>query len=189
MGGPAEAEGLQEGGVTGEAGADAGWLVGVGTEADDLASHLTVSQKNIMVKLNKASPVTFVAFGVYFQGFAFVDQEAEHLVEDVAEVAVADRCDRVGCVPDDVVVMAHDVEVAEPCHLAIYGLEVTSIRLLPVFAFIVSSVVRIGLFDIVDRSQNLVETALFQNLSDLLMALFVHAYFDAFQNVQSVAYK
>ena len=88
MGGPAEAEGLQEGGVTGEAGADAGWLMGVGTEADDLASHLTVSQKNIMVKLDKASPVTFVAFGVDFQGFAFVDQEAEHLVEDVAEVAV-----------------------------------------------------------------------------------------------------
>ena len=31
VGGPAEAEGLQEGGVTGEAGTDAGRLVGVGT--------------------------------------------------------------------------------------------------------------------------------------------------------------
>ena len=44
VGGPAEAEGLQEGGVTGEAGADAGWLVRVGAEADDLASHLAVSE-------------------------------------------------------------------------------------------------------------------------------------------------
>ena len=90
MGGPAETERLQEGGVAGEAGADAGRLVGVGTEADDLASHLAVSQEDIGVEFHKTTSVAFIAFSVDFQSFAFMDQEAEHLVEDVAEVAVSD---------------------------------------------------------------------------------------------------
>lgn len=95
VGGPAEAEGLQECCVSGEAGADAGRFVGVGAETDDLASHFAVSKEDVMVKLYYASAMTFVTFGVDFQCLAFVNQVAEHLVEYVAEIAVADRCLRV----------------------------------------------------------------------------------------------
>ena len=79
-----------------------------------------------------------------------MDEVAEHLVEDVAEVAVADGCDRVGCVSHYVIVMSHDVEVLEPCHLAVYGLEIASVCLLPVFAFIETAVIRVGLLDVMD---------------------------------------
>ena len=43
-----------------------------------------------MVELYYASAMTFIAFGVDFQCLAFMNQIAEHLVEQVAEIAVSD---------------------------------------------------------------------------------------------------
>ena len=103
-----------------------------------------------MIEFNDASSMAFVAFGVDLQRFAFVDEIAEHLVEDVAEISVADGCDRIGSIADDVVVMSHYVEVLQPGHFSVDGLQVASICLFPVLVLIVTSVIRVGLFDVVD---------------------------------------
>lgn len=122
----------------------------IGAEAYDLSSHFAIPEKHVVVEFYYAATVALVALCVDLECLAFMDEVAEHLVEDVAEVAVADGCDRVGCVSHYVIVMSHDVEVLEPCHLAVYGLEIASVCLLPVLAFVESAVIRIGLLDVMD---------------------------------------
>lgn len=128
-----------------------------------------------MVEFYYAAAVALIALRVDLERLAFMDEVAEHLVEDVAEVAVADGGDRVGCVSHYVIVMSHDVEVLEPCHLAVYGLEIASVCLLPVLAFVEPSVIRVGLLDVMDGCDDLVECVFGKDLADGLMALLVHS--------------
>ena len=87
-------------------------------------------------------------------GTNFIDN---FIIEDIAEVAVADRGDRVRCITDDIVIVSHDVEILKPGHLPIDCLKVRTVCLFPVFVVVITSIVRVCLLYVVDRSQYLVE--------------------------------
>ena len=124
--------------------------------------------------------VVLVCLRIDFKGLPFLGEIFEHGVEYVAEIPVEDACLRVWCISDHIVVVPHDVEVPEPCHLFIDGLEIVPVGFLPVFALVISSVERVGVVDIVDRRYDLVETVLPEMLPDLFPAVLLQTYFYAF---------
>lgn len=166
---------------------DAVGIVRIGAEADDFSSELPVSLQHFRVKGYDAAVVFPVAFRVDFQGLAFMDEIAEHLVEDVAEVFVKKACPAVWGISDDIVEMTHDVEILQPCHLLPDGFEILSVCLFPVLVFVVASVERVDAVKIVDRCYDLVEAVLFECPAYFSVTVFMHSDFDSFQDPEPSA--
>lgn len=101
-----------------------------------------------MIEFYDTAAVSFVTFCIDFQRFSFMDKIAEHFVEDVTEVAIADGGDGIFRIAYYVIVMAHDVEILKPGHFTIYGFQIGAVCFFPILVVVIASVVWVGLLDV-----------------------------------------
>ena len=131
--------------------------MGVRSEADDLASKLHVPDQQIPVQLRSPQSVGLVGLGVDLQSLAVLDKVLEDLVEQPREVPVQHALLRVRGVAGHIVEVSHYVKVPEPSHLPEQDLKVAAVGFLPVLSLVVRPEIRVGVLNVVDRRDDLVE--------------------------------